>query len=169
MKLTEDMIKELKRLDINLWKHYKPDDTTEYEIPDDYRTLIYIKDDIETIMMNTPPEQWNHYITDILSESPIYTQLLNVLELNKIKEIVKIRKNWATALKNVKKGTELSSKIEWRFSDKDLIELATLHKKNKYRRKIEDLLEDCNFHHECGMLNEQKYEELFQELKKPEK
>jgi hypothetical protein len=33
-----------------------------------------------------------------------------------------------------------------------------IHKKNKFRKKIEDLLEDCNFHSECGFLCDKDYE-----------
>ena len=37
--------------------------------------------------------------------------------------------------------------------------LYCLHQWNLFREKIEDLLEDCNFHTECGLLNEGKYDE----------
>lgn len=32
------------------------------------------------------------------------------------------------------------------FTKNDIKELAKLHESGKYREKIEDLLEDCNFH-----------------------
>jgi hypothetical protein len=41
----------------------------------------------------------------------------------------------------------------------DLIILGTIHKKGYFRAKIEDLLEDCNFHLECGLLADGKYDE----------
>ena len=61
-----------------------------------------------------------------------------------------IRNNWEQALRQVKKGTDLSYPIQWSFSDNDIFELAKLYKRNKFRKKIWDLLEDCNFHTECG-------------------
>ena len=75
-----------------------------------------------------------------------------------------VRENWADALRHVKRGTELSSIIHYGFNNNDLVELTQLHKANKFRQKIEDLLEDCNFHYECGLLNAQRYSRLELEL-----
>lgn len=61
-----------------------------------------------------------------------------------------IRNNWEQALRQVKRGDELSYPISWGFSDEDISCLAKLYKRNKFRKKILDLLEDCNFHTECG-------------------
>ena len=71
----------------------------------------------------------------------------------------KIRLNWWEALDGVDKGTELSRKIEWGFSTQDLLVLTCLHEADIHRQKIEDLLEDCNFHTENGLLYEGKYDE----------
>ena len=71
----------------------------------------------------------------------------------------KIRLNWWKALDGVDKGTELSGKIEWGFSTQDLLVLTCLHEADIHRQKIEDLLEDCNFHTENGLLDEGKYDE----------
>lgn len=74
----------------------------------------------------------------------------------------KIRKDWYTALQNVKYGAELSSKIDFGFTDQDLMVLLCLHKGNLFRQKIEDLLEDCNFHTECGLLSDGEYDECLE-------
>lgn len=97
-------------------------------------------------------------------------------DLDKIKEIVagsgaeidfakcvkeaEIRLDFASALRSVKRGTELSYPLGWGFDRDDLMALMELHRSNKFRRKIEDLLEDCNFHKECGLLSEKNYEEF---------
>lgn len=97
-------------------------------------------------------------------------------DLDKIREIVagsgaeidfakcvkeaEIRLDFASALRSVKRGTELSYPLGWGFDRDDLMALMVLHKSNKFRRKIEDLLEDCNFHTECGLLSEKQYEEF---------
>ncbi len=164
MILTESILKELHKLDIALWKKYKPDDTKQYEIPTDYRILDYLRCDIETIMSNTPAEQWNEYITKILSQSDMYIELLPYLKLNQIKSSVKIRKNWKNALQNIRKGNELSSQIQYKLSNDDIIELTKLHTNRRYKKKIEDLLTDCNMHHECGMLVNGQHEKLIKEL-----
>ena len=97
-------------------------------------------------------------------------------DLDKIREIVagsgaeidfakcvkeaEIRLDFASALRSVKRGTELSYPLGWGFDRDDLMALMKLHRSNKFRRKIEDLLEDCNFHTECGLLSEKNYEEF---------
>ncbi len=82
------------------------------------------------------------------------------IDFDKCVEDAAIRLDFASAFKAVKKGTDLSHKLSWSFNTEDLLNLMELHKKNKFRRKIEDLLEDCNFHSECGMLNEKRYDEF---------
>lgn len=97
-------------------------------------------------------------------------------DLDKIREIVagsgaeidfakcvkeaEIRLDFASALRSVKRGKELSYPLGWGFDKDDLMALMELHRSNKFRRKIEDLLEDCNFHTECGLLSEKQYEEF---------
>ena len=71
-----------------------------------------------------------------------------------------IRRDLAAALRSVRKGTALSYRLGFGFSNDDLRNLMKLHKANKFRRKIEDLLEDCNFHTECGLLASREYEAL---------
>ena len=71
-----------------------------------------------------------------------------------------IRLNWTKALDNAKKGTDLSQPIDWSFTNQDLLILTCLHEAGLYREKIEDLLEDCNFHSECSLLNEKNYTKI---------
>lgn len=73
---------------------------------------------------------------------------------------MEIRRDYHTALKKVKVGGELAPLLKWRFSKEDLKKLAALHKANKCRRKIENLLTDCNFHAEVGKFTAGKYEEF---------
>ena len=67
-----------------------------------------------------------------------------------------IRDNWFSALE---KEECISVTIEWAFYMQDLIVIGTIHKKGYFRDKIEDLLEDCNFHQECSLLSDGKYDE----------
>ena len=60
-----------------------------------------------------------------------------------------IRENWDGALSVLPYG-EIARTIEWGFYREDLETLMELHRSGKHRKKIEDLLEDCNFHYECG-------------------
>ena len=61
-----------------------------------------------------------------------------------------IREHWDDILNSDKTYSEIAYAIRWGFSRGDLLELMRLHKENRNRQKIEDLLEDCNFHFECG-------------------
>lgn len=70
--------------------------------------------------------------------------------LNSSWQAVSIRRDWYTAIKFAKKGTDLSARIKWSFFRDDIKKLAMLHKANRGRKKIEALLEDCNFHKECA-------------------
>lgn len=75
-----------------------------------------------------------------------------------------IRADWKSALDSVEKGWKLSAPIEWGFSTQDLIVLGTLYKygaNSDIQQKIVDLLEDCNFHTECGLLYDNKFDAYF--------
>ncbi len=78
-----------------------------------------------------------------------------------------IRLNWADALKGVRKGSKLSFAIGYGLLSEDLATLATLHKKNKYRKKIEDLLEDINYHTECADFSAGRYDEYLNKKDEP--
>lgn len=73
-----------------------------------------------------------------------------------------VRADWETALEQTNRGTDLSRVIDYGFTKNDITELAKLHKANKFREKIEDLLTDCNFHYECGQFMMGEYEEFFE-------
>lgn len=69
-----------------------------------------------------------------------------------------IRNDWNKAFESVEEGVQLSGPIGFGFSDSDIKELALLHKANKHRVKIEDLLTDCNFHTECSDFSDGNYD-----------
>ena len=72
-----------------------------------------------------------------------------------------VKKDWYSALRDVRYGVELSKVIGYGFGFQDLIVLGTLHEYNMFREKIENLLEDCNFHTENELLIKGKYNEYF--------
>ena len=53
--------------------------------------------------------------------------------------------NWRKTLAEKPYG-EIAAYIQWGFTVDDKRMLAKLHKEGFQRKKIEDLLEDCNFH-----------------------
>ena len=74
-----------------------------------------------------------------------------------------IRRDWASALRAVRHGEDLSRDIDWAFSPRDIKNLAKLHKANRFRKKIEDLLDDCNFHTEAALMSSHQYDKLLNE------
>ena len=71
-----------------------------------------------------------------------------------------VRANWEEALIKWENGEiELSSIIGWGFYPQDLMVLCCLHECGKHQDSIIDLLEDCNFHTECGLLEDGRYDE----------
>ena len=78
--------------------------------------------------------------------------------IDKGKKSAEIRHDWPAAFRRVKKGYELSSAIGWGFYKDDLRIFLKLHKANRFRKKIEDLLTDCNYHTFCGYLSVGEYD-----------
>ena len=75
------------------------------------------------------------------------------------KKSADVRKDFKAALSKVEDGYELSEVIHWSLSSADLRNLARLHKDNVFREKIEELLEDCNFHKENADFYDGRYED----------
>ena len=98
-------------------------------------------------------------IKEMIRACPHAGELAERIDPDLAKRDALIRLDWAEALRNARKGTDLSHDIGFGFSKNDIRELAVLHRKNRFRGKIEDLLTDCNFHKEAGDFMEGRYEE----------
>ena len=74
-----------------------------------------------------------------------------------------IRNDWESTLSQytMKNVCEISGKIGYGFTDNDIQTLAKLHKNGNedMKSKIEDLLDDCNFHYESGKFANGRYDE----------
>ena len=172
----EDIVNEIlnlsKALDekFNLeWgEDFSYDDYPEYQKNNPFVAKYYIKDatieaykknagdrdGINTVMKNISNRICEKVRTAIWGENVTET-------LNKWYRDYEIRSDWKTALKGVRYGTDLSADIEFGFNKEDIKALAEVHRDNKgLRKKIEDLLEDCNFHYECGQFNKGEYDEF---------
>lgn len=87
------------------------------------------------------------------------TEIERYIDTDKAKNEAAIRRDWKKAFEGVKRGDDLAGNINYRFTKEDLIEFGELHKRNKFRRKIEDILECCNYHNECGLLAANNYDD----------
>ena len=68
-----------------------------------------------------------------------------------------IRDDWEAALESEMDYSEIAHAIRWGFSRDDLNTLMQLHREDRFRGKIEDLLTDCNFHTECSDWHDENY------------
>lgn len=78
-------------------------------------------------------------------------------------EAARVRRDFASAFSEARRGSELSDRLGYALSKKDLKELAKLHKKNRFRKKIEDLLNNVNFHYEARCFRNGNYDEFLKE------
>lgn len=155
----QNQIDKIKAAIRELWSLYwKDDDNTESEkslssISDIPRLHVWLENDVAAALKKSK-------LNDIDRIREIVAGSGTEIDFEKCVREAEIRLDFASALRSVKNGTDLSYPLGWGFGKDDLMALMALHKSNKFRRKIEDLLEDCNFHTECGLLSEKQYEEF---------
>lgn len=118
------------------------------EISTEYSYAICILgEEIEDLFVKSADMQkTKEKIIKIISNSVVADTIMEYLNFDEIMAAAKVRSDWDSALSRVTKGYMLSGTIGWGFTKNDIKELAKLHKSGKHREKIEDLLEDCNFH-----------------------
>lgn len=165
IKRTKEFFDELWRLDTTIWKHFYPNDKKTYERPKDTALEIWLQEDIAHILRedNIDDFKAEEWIRELINSSPMAKSILeHCISIDKAAADANIRRDFYSALKKVKHGSELSWKLGYGLSKRDLKELAKLHKSNKCRRKIEELLTDCNFHSEVGLLSNKQYECFFE-------
>lgn len=122
-----------------------------------FRLSFYLEADIESSIIENG-EEAEKYIMELINGNPCEKEIRELINMDKIMRSVEVRRDFGKALKSVKNGSKLSPIIGYGLSDRDIKELAKLHKANKFRKKIEDLLEDCNFHAEFADFIDHKYD-----------
>ena len=157
VKNTLKLQEEISRLDSIIGEKYLGDGSP---VPKDQLHIAYmwLENDISSALSKAEDmnETFNA-ICKILQKSHMYDEINEVISLHTAYRRAEVRKDFADALRNVKNGAQLSGILGWSFSDEDLTNLARLHKSNKFRKKIEDLLTDCNFHEACGLMSSKNY------------
>lgn len=160
-KKQNEILQEIKDLDLEIWKKYYPDYKEDNE-PELYQAPIWLRNDIVAIIIDFH-ESENDIISIINRAKHGKEIIADYLKLDLIRNEVMIRTDFLSALCSVENGSDLSSSIQYSLSSKDLFELAKLHKANKCRRKIEELLTSCNFHYECGKFANKEYGEFLRQ------
>lgn len=148
-------------LDELIWKKYHPDcDGTNR--PSENQVITYLRNDISEIMLEFPESE--EIIQTIIRGVSCGSEILAMLDWEKIQDNVNIRSNFYEALQSVKDGSDLADRLWYSFSSVDIAHLAELHKSNKCRKKIEALLVYCNFHYVSGEFKKHKYDEFLKPL-----
>lgn len=127
-------------------------------IPDSFvgRPETYLQADIESAFTYSDDlDAAEKEILGILNKNGIPLRSIDVPAARRSAEI---RRDWRKALRSVRKGEALSGAIGYGFTHNDIVTLAKLHKANRFRKKIEDLLEDCNFHTESADFADGRYD-----------
>lgn len=137
-----------KELDLTLWKKYFPDDKSELEEPELTLAFVWLENDITEIVLRSEPSLSNIKNEILAAENG--SEILSKLSWEKIERVIMLKSDWSAAFENTKEGSDLANPLGYTLSGIDLKELAALHKANKYRKKIESLLESMNFHAACG-------------------
>jgi hypothetical protein len=123
--------------------------------------IVHMEADVESVLVKAEDtEATGARIYSTAVKTGANTEILLEVErmIDKGKKSAAIRHDWPAAFRKVKNGYELSGAINWAFYKDDLRTFIKLHKANKFRKKIEDLLEDCNYHSFCGYLSAREYD-----------
>lgn len=150
----------ISELDEIIWHQFYQDADGDYKAPELYASDEWLKSDIVYVLSDEDNdfEAAECKIRKIIQDSPYANDVLGIINFDELLEETKIRRDFKTAFKKIKYGYELSCVLRWSFYKRDIRNLAKLHKSNKYRRKIEELLTDCNFYTECGNFASKNYE-----------
>lgn len=145
-------------LDEKIWSTYHENCEFEYA-PDLEETPTIITNTIQEILLDFPNAEDN--ILLMIQDSAYGNEILqNYVNMDKIRENVKIRSNFAQALSSVEKGSKLSPKLNWTLSSNDLCELAKLHTRGIYQEKIEELLITCKLFEEYDKFIIHEYDDI---------
>lgn len=152
------ILQEMIDLELQLWKKFHPDYVEDGNNPTLLTASIWLKSDIQSIMIEFPNSEKD--IISFIKEYKYGEDILNeYIDMEDVRENVKIRSDFLTAFSSVREGSDLAHKLNYCLSSSDLEKLAILHKSNKCKKKIENLLESINFHKECSDFKNERYEE----------
>lgn len=169
MAIISHLQSELSKIDVEIGSRYFHDNSG---IPAErlYMADLWLYSDIEEALIraNDVPARRKE-ILEIIEKSDEAEQILKLVDLGRAQKSAEVRHDWPAALRGVIKVRQLSYTINYGFSEDDIAELARLHKAGRYRKKIEDLLTDCNFHTECGDFSCHKYEKYLEAEEKTAK
>lgn len=155
------VLKEAVIVDNTIWKRYCPELIVGEEIESAplHLAIVWLRNDIVDILKKAKNvEDVKQEIIEYIKTNEFGDEIISRLNFVDINEEVTIRRDFAKAFETVKNGSDLSHILRYSLGRSDLEKLAILHKAKKSRKKIEELLMDCNFHCECADFRNGKYD-----------
>ena len=154
----------MQELDVALWKKFYPD-TKDDSCPELHLADMWLRNDIVHILADEKfdVEETKDAIWNMIKNTKHHEKIFSTyIKEEDIMAEVKIKRDFLTALKEVKQGSDLCHKLGYCLSGQDLKKLAVLHQSNKCRKKIEDLLTGCNYHGDCAKFARKEYDDFLE-------
>lgn len=155
------MAEEMMRCDDILWSEFRNAEKNNNEGRNEHNAYMWLKYDLESLLAdpNINPVDVETRLMELLEQTYFKYDIIKSICLEAIKKSAAVRKDWKTALAGVQNGCDLSAIVGFCFTKNDIQTLAKLHETGKSRKKIEDLLEDCNFHSVCEDFQQGRYDQ----------
>ena len=131
-------------------------------LDDEAHFIQHLQNEFDVILKNKSPKERLKTIDEI---KDLFKDVFTLTDENFQPAMTRLQitNNWEKSLRTYSMS-EISHKLKYCFSTEELKELATLHKettKKVVKKRIEDLLTNCNFHYESGLLANGNYNKIF--------
>lgn len=131
------------------------------DLDDEANFIYHLQDEFDVILKNKSPKERLKTIDEI---KELFKDVFTLTDENFQPAMARLQitDNWEKSLRTYSLS-EISNKLKYCFSTEELKELATLHKettKKVVKKRIEDLLTNCNFHSESGILANGNYNQI---------
>lgn len=131
------------------------------DLDDEANFIYHLQNEFDVILKNKSPKERLKTIDEIKDLfKDVFT--LTDEDFKPAMTRLHITDNWEKSLRTYSMS-EISHKLKYCFSKEELKELATLHKettKKIVKKRIENLLTNCNFHYESGILANGNYNKI---------
>lgn len=131
------------------------------DLDDEANFIYHLQNEFDVILKNKSPKERLKTIDEIKDLfKDVFT--LTDEDFQPAMTRLQITDNWEKSLRTYS-ISEISHKLKYCFSKEELKELTTLHKettKKIVKKRIEDLLTNCNFHSESGILVNGNYNKI---------
>lgn len=131
------------------------------DLDDEANFIYHLQDEFDVILKSKSPKERLKTINEI---KDLFKDVFTLTDENFQPAMTRLQitDNWEKSLRTYSMS-EISHKLKYCFSKEELKELATLHKettKKIVKKRIENLLTNCNFHYESGILANGNYNKI---------